>query len=111
MGRRCGDFSIVLAEWRTGVNGVWGNIRWTGLHGDRFIVGRDGFNVRRNLILADLPCKDPITQAAFSRDPVVGAQYRWTALYAPRFMSPEFWSLIQGWSTLQTNMLLGIDTL
>jgi len=27
---------------------------------------------------------------------VVGAQYRWTGLYAPRIMTPAFWSLIQG---------------
>jgi len=33
--------------------------------------------------------------------PVVGAQYRWTALYAPkRVMSPAFWSLLQGWITV-----------
>ncbi|KAJ9640086.1 hypothetical protein H2199_006320 [Coniosporium tulheliwenetii] len=31
--------------------------------------------------------------------PVVGAQYRWTGLYAPRIMTPAFWSLIQGWLT------------
>lgn len=31
--------------------------------------------------------------------PVVGAQYRWSGLYAPRFMTPAFWSLIQGWLT------------
>lgn len=28
--------------------------------------------------------------------PVVGAQYRWTAMFAPRFMSPAFWGLLQG---------------
>jgi amino acid permease len=32
-----------------------------------------------------------------SMDPVVGAQYRWTAAFAPAY--PEFWSLIQGWIT------------
>ncbi|KAK5730374.1 hypothetical protein LTR15_000311 [Elasticomyces elasticus] len=32
--------------------------------------------------------------------PVVGAQYRWTGLYAPRAMSPAFWSLLQGWLTV-----------
>jgi choline transport protein len=33
--------------------------------------------------------------------PVVGAQYRWTALYAPpRLMSPAFWGLLQGWITV-----------
>lgn len=32
-----------------------------------------------------------------SSNPTVGAQYRWTALYAPpRFLSPAFWSLLQG---------------
>ncbi|OCK91861.1 putative amino acid permease [Cenococcum geophilum 1.58] len=31
--------------------------------------------------------------------PVVGAQYRWTGLYAPRIMTPAFWSLLQGWLT------------
>ncbi|OCK80086.1 amino acid transporter [Lepidopterella palustris CBS 459.81] len=33
--------------------------------------------------------------------PVVGAQYRWTGLYAPRgVMTPAFWSLMQGWLTV-----------
>ncbi len=33
--------------------------------------------------------------------PVVGAQYRWTSLYAPpRFMTPAFWGLLQGWITV-----------
>ncbi|KAF2816758.1 amino acid transporter [Mytilinidion resinicola] len=32
--------------------------------------------------------------------PVVGAQYRWSGLYAPHgIMTPAFWSLIQGWLT------------
>lgn len=35
-----------------------------------------------------------------SIDPVVGAQYRWTTLYAPRFMKPEFWGYLQGWLTV-----------
>lgn len=30
---------------------------------------------------------------------MVGAQYRWTGLYAPRVMTPAFWSLVQGWLT------------
>jgi len=33
--------------------------------------------------------------------PVVGAQYRWTGLYAPpRIMTPAFWGLLQGWITV-----------
>ncbi|KAF2759348.1 putative amino acid permease [Pseudovirgaria hyperparasitica] len=32
--------------------------------------------------------------------PQVGAQYRWTGIYAPKFLNPHFWSLIQGWLTL-----------
>ncbi|EON66704.1 hypothetical protein W97_05950 [Coniosporium apollinis CBS 100218] len=32
--------------------------------------------------------------------PYVGAQYRWTGMYAPRAMTPAFWSLMQGWLTL-----------
>lgn len=36
-----------------------------------------------------------------SINPTVGAQYRWSALYAPRrFGSPAFWGLIQGWITV-----------
>lgn len=36
-----------------------------------------------------------------SINPTVGAQYRWTALYAPPgVMSPAFWALIQGWVTV-----------
>src|SRR5438034_455589 len=34
------------------------------------------------------------TQLTRTRDPVVGAQYGWSAALAPR--NPEFWSLIQG---------------
>lgn len=36
-----------------------------------------------------------------SINPTVGAQYRWSALYAPKgFGSPAFWGLIQGWITV-----------
>ena len=36
-----------------------------------------------------------------SINPTVGAQYRWSALYAPGgFGSPAFWSLLQGWITV-----------
>ena len=38
-----------------------------------------------------------------SINPVVGAQYRWTALYAPKVLRPEFWGLMQG--TLATIIL------
>lgn len=34
-------------------------------------------------------------------NPTVGAQYRWTSLWAPPgFMSKEFWGLLQGWLTV-----------
>lgn len=47
-----------------------------------------------------------LTRLAFST-PVVGAQYRWSALYAPRgFGSPAFWSLLQGWITVFAWMAL-----
>lgn len=32
--------------------------------------------------------------------PVVGAQYRWTSMFAPRVMSPAFWGFLQGWLTV-----------
>ena len=32
--------------------------------------------------------------------PSVGAQYRWTAIYCPSFLSPRFASFIQGWLTV-----------
>ena len=36
-----------------------------------------------------------------SINPTVGAQYRWSGLYAPpRFMPPAFWALITGWVTV-----------
>lgn len=36
-----------------------------------------------------------------SINPTVGAQYRWSALYAPKGLgSPAFWSLLQGWITV-----------
>lgn len=36
-----------------------------------------------------------------SINPTVGAQYRWSALYAPKgFGPPAFWGLIQGWITV-----------
>ena len=34
-----------------------------------------------------------------SRDPIVGAQYRWSANFAPA--APRFWGLIQGTFDLQ----------
>lgn len=38
-----------------------------------------------------------------SINPTVGAQYRWSGLYAPPgLMSPAFWGLIQGWITVFT---------
>jgi choline transport protein len=36
-----------------------------------------------------------------SINPTVGAQYRWSALYAPKgFGPPAFWGLVQGWITV-----------
>lgn len=36
-----------------------------------------------------------------SINPTVGAQYRWSALYAPKGLgSPAFWGLVQGWLTV-----------
>ncbi|KAK4888975.1 hypothetical protein LTR27_012196 [Elasticomyces elasticus] len=32
--------------------------------------------------------------------PSVGAQYRWTAIYCPRFLDKRFWSFLQGWLTV-----------
>ncbi|KAK3068501.1 hypothetical protein LTR53_013872 [Teratosphaeriaceae sp. CCFEE 6253] len=34
-----------------------------------------------------------------SMQPCVGAQYRWTALLAPRGSNPRFWGYLQGWLT------------
>ncbi|KAK4916430.1 hypothetical protein LTR49_015528 [Elasticomyces elasticus] len=34
-----------------------------------------------------------------SMQPCVGAQYRWTALLAPRGTNPRFWGYLQGWLT------------
>ncbi|KAK4553243.1 hypothetical protein LTR86_009773 [Recurvomyces mirabilis] len=34
-----------------------------------------------------------------SMKPCVGAQYRWTALLAPRGTNPRFWGYLQGWLT------------
>jgi hypothetical protein len=61
-------------------------------HGNRCVAGRDGLNVSHSL-----PCLYCISADKNRSTPVVGAQYRWTALYAPRkVMSPAFWSLLQG---------------
>ena len=36
-----------------------------------------------------------------SMNPTVGAQYRWTSLFAPpRVLTPAFWGLLQGWITV-----------
>jgi len=36
-----------------------------------------------------------------SMNPTVGAQYRWTSMFAPpRVLSPAFWGLLQGWITV-----------
>jgi len=54
------------------------------------IAGRDGLCVRRIIQHTGL-----FTNRG--SNPTVGAQYRWTSLYAPRgFGSPAFWGLLQG---------------
>jgi hypothetical protein len=54
-------------------------------------IGREGLHVGPTWALRERRCVVDI-----ATDPTVGAQYRWSALYAPRVMSPAFWSLLQG---------------
>ena len=39
-----------------------------------------------------------ISSLTMTPDPVVGAQYRWSAKFAPAW--PRFWGLLQGWLTI-----------
>jgi hypothetical protein len=58
----------------------------------------DGFNVSCYACVFTLLLSPGLADLITHRsNPTVGAQYRWTGLYAPRgIMSPAFWSLLQG---------------
>ena len=79
----------VTPQWRTDLDGLRAHVVRCRLDGACGVVRRTGFDVcvRQALNLALLMSQ---------RDPVVGAQYRWTARLAPSSGPPAFWGLLQG---------------
>ncbi len=87
MGSSWSFLPIQFVERWPGIVGVWKLIRGHWLDNDRYFAGRDGFHVRYS-------AAGESARLIRSRDPVVGAQYRWSAAFAPA--NPAFWGLFQG---------------
>jgi hypothetical protein len=88
MGEFCHHLPVLIIEWWSSVDGVWRHPRSLWKQRDCAITSRDGLYVRL------LECTiAPVNHPLFS-DPLVGAQYRWSANFAP--FAPRFWGLIQG---------------
>jgi hypothetical protein len=82
------DFlSIQFVKRRSGVIGLWKFICGHWLDNDRVVAGRVGFHVRGSA------ANESASLIRF-RDPAVGAQYRWSASFAPA--NNAFWGLFQG---------------
>ena len=82
-------FPIRTSQRRTFVHGL--RIHSRRLWSDRsgLLNGRNGLHVRKK------PCLSAIEPTLTPcRDPTVGAQYRWSANFAP--FAPRFWGLLQG---------------
>ena len=94
MGDSCHHLSVLPLERWPIFNGLWGYPCRLWGHCDRAITWRDGFDVRflANRLFI------PGAHFPFSSDPMVGAQYRWSAHFAP--CAPRFWGLLQGWLTV-----------
>jgi hypothetical protein len=78
-----------FAQWRTRYFDLRHDHVWTRRHRNGSFACRDGFHVRH------LRTHLRSVLIRFS-DPVVGAQYRWSARWAPRGMNKKFWGLFQG---------------
>jgi hypothetical protein len=93
MGGDCHWASVFYVEWRTSFIAIWNNIRRPWINRDCYVTSRNGFNVRSFIRLAIL-----VANQRLHRDPTVGAQYRWSAKFAPKY--PRFFGLLQGKSLL-----------
>jgi len=80
-------FPICLVEWWSSINGIRLHSSWLRSECSCLFHGRNGLHVGAST-LAILPS---LTRC---RDPTVGAQYRWSANFAP--FAPRFWGLVQG---------------
>ena len=91
---RLGDFRrylrVLFAEWRSGFDGLRFHPRILWSHCGCAVVGRNGLHVR---IVYRLLASAGADLSIYS-DPIVGAQYRWSANFAP--FAPRFWGLLQG---------------
>ena len=88
MGNRRHYFPVLSVQWRSGVHGVWCHSRHLRRHCGFHVASRDGFNV------SPFACVQTQLNLQIFSDPIVGAQYRWSANFAP--FAPRFWGLIQG---------------
>lgn len=87
----CAYLPTQSTEWRSSINSIrqficnhWG-------HSNCAVNSRAGLYVCMNTASGS-------SLLTTVRDPVVGAQYRWSAAFAPS--NPEFWGLFQGWITV-----------
>lgn len=83
----CPRLSTQFAKWWSGIPDIWQYICNCWNAGSCLINGGNGFHVRGNATAL-------MRLLTETRDPVVGAQYRWSASLAPKY--PKFWGLIQG---------------
>ena len=93
MGGHRSRSTVQSAEWRSCVASIWQYSSWCRNLPHSIIFGRDGFHVSVSSI-ASLRAQ----VLSCHSDPVVGAQYRWSAQFAPIW--PRFWGLFQGWMTV-----------
>src|ERR1700722_13518201 len=70
---------------------IWYHSCMDRLYCDSCLARGNGFNVSSHQVVRFTILTNP------TRTPTVGAQYRWTGLYAPpKLMTPAFWGLLQG---------------
>lgn len=87
LGSVSSDISVRTRKWRPSVNCVRGIICRHRDHIGRDLASRNGIDVRCTHVYRLLTLRH-------SRDPTVGAQYRWSATFAPRYN--RFFGLMQG---------------
>ena len=88
LGVFCPDLSICPDKRRSGVYILWYHPRWAGCLRCGSLISRAGINVMEAI------AKHQSQNLTLRRDPTVGAQYRWSANFAP--FAPRFWGLLQG---------------
>lgn len=89
---------VLAAEWRPGFNCLWRHPRWLWLCLRCHVACRNVFDVRHVSSSFQLCCFRAASLLSLSSDPVVGAQYRWSARFAPA--APRFFAMVQGTSHL-----------